>query len=1169
MRRPPVGLLLAAIAFALIAAWAGPDRAWSQSPPVVDISSPGEGSILTGSTVIVSGSATGEATITGVEVSTDGGATWLSATIQSGTGTASVTWSYTWTLPAEDNTTDHVLTARATDSAAVAGTATVTPTVRIDNRPPVVTAFYVDDDAEYAASSDVSLTITAVDGSPPLTMRFSNDGSTWSAWQPYEASVAWTLSPGDGLKEVRARLRDSRGNTTTTGIADSITVSTGVPAVSGWMPADGATGVNPAALLHVLFSEAMAPATINSTNVQLWRDADHDATLSLGLDAMESATVSYDSASRSATVRPPSALPSDVRYFLRVMGDVRSASGVALGTEVVATFVTGAGSTTQPAILSMSPPDGAGGVMVTADITVLFDREMETTSLLSGVTLTVAASGDTVAGAVRQDPSDAGRVVFLPTRPLAISTTYLLTVAGSVQDYSGNVLGQPATSTFTTAVLGVNPHGTYNAGSRVCSLCHAVHQAPMPTGIGRSLLKEGKEVELCYTCHNGTGAQSNVQATFALVGSGHVVDDVLGATGAGLTSRCSSCHDPHALERTSPVLHRETINGTPVGGDDYTWCQACHNDTFDWAGTGYPHPGGGFDAAKPLRGADGYPEQGTFPGATAYNNTLFNAHNPTTSTNVVWPDSGLPSGDCRNCHGGHRNAAPRDALRAQYRPTPDAATVIGDRQTGRYAELCLTCHDTDGPALTDIKQAVTFDADKEGTPYTGGHRIRTAGGILPVGAPLPCYDCHNPHGSTGNNGAQPNKDLLSDERWSDIDTSNTTGVVRFCLQCHLPWEYAADSGRPEQNTIPAGQATLIEGLDRRDPTNALSLPRGMSAHAKANLDTPGLSCYSCHGADYGPPAADAGYNVHRPEQPGGCVDCHTKAREGWALTRRPVVGEFAGAGHHVRGGDVTDEDCGVCHLERDRDAGKFSATLHADGAIDLRGPDTGLALTPFTTLVRDTSSNVLEAEVLVVQNSLCLECHDSNGAASPDAQVSGATAARPFSANSADAADIRGALDPVNSFTHGVRTPGASVTCFDCHVTTAGHGGANADAGRTDFSSVTGQRELCLTCHNALVYEGGASGSRFGEHGVSGHTLSGGNSLSCRGCHAGTQDLSGLSEPNGSPGNIHGGSFTWPGSSPTPLSPTGHFLYGGWLSGWVDGTCWGGTCHHTGEGVPY
>ena len=79
----------------------------------------------------------------------------------------------------------------------------------------------------------------------------------------------------------------------------------------------------------------------------------------------------------------------------------------------------------------------------------------------------------------------------------------------------------------------------------------------------------------------------------------------------------------------------------------------------------------------------------------------------------------------------------------------------------------------------------------------------------------------------------------------------------------------------------------------------------------------------------------------------------------------------------------------------------------------------------------------------------------------------------------------------------------------------------------------------------------------------------GGNPLGCRGCHAGTEDLSGLPESNGAPGNIHGGSFTWPGSSASPYVRSRYFLYGGWLSGWVDGTCWGGTRHHSGEGESY
>ena len=40
-------------------------------------------------------------------------------------------------------------------------------------------------------------------------MRFSNNGSTWSAWEPYSTAKTWTLSAGGGDKQVWAQLDTS------------------------------------------------------------------------------------------------------------------------------------------------------------------------------------------------------------------------------------------------------------------------------------------------------------------------------------------------------------------------------------------------------------------------------------------------------------------------------------------------------------------------------------------------------------------------------------------------------------------------------------------------------------------------------------------------------------------------------------------------------------------------------------------------------------------------------------------------------------------------------------------------------------------------------------------------------------------------------------------------
>ncbi len=39
-------------------------------------------------------------------------------------------------------------------------------------------------------------------------MRFSNDGATWSAWEPYQPDAVWTLSGGAGTQTVYAQIRN-------------------------------------------------------------------------------------------------------------------------------------------------------------------------------------------------------------------------------------------------------------------------------------------------------------------------------------------------------------------------------------------------------------------------------------------------------------------------------------------------------------------------------------------------------------------------------------------------------------------------------------------------------------------------------------------------------------------------------------------------------------------------------------------------------------------------------------------------------------------------------------------------------------------------------------------------------------------------------------------------
>ncbi|MFQ5979663.1 MAG: PKD domain-containing protein [Candidatus Heimdallarchaeota archaeon] len=80
-----------------------------------------------------------------------------------------------------------------------------------DTTPPSVT-LSINNDASSTISVDVSLAIDAVDDSDVVLMRFSNSGSSWTAWESFASSKSWTIPSGDGLKSVFVQVKDPAGN---------------------------------------------------------------------------------------------------------------------------------------------------------------------------------------------------------------------------------------------------------------------------------------------------------------------------------------------------------------------------------------------------------------------------------------------------------------------------------------------------------------------------------------------------------------------------------------------------------------------------------------------------------------------------------------------------------------------------------------------------------------------------------------------------------------------------------------------------------------------------------------------------------------------------------------------------------------------------------------------
>lgn len=90
--------------------------------------------------------------------------------------------------------------------------------IGLDRVNPVIASFTINNGDPSTSSLVVDLQISASDDRSGMSqMRFSNDGSTWSAWEPYAATRSgWTLEFMMGFpapRTVHVQVIDAAGNT--------------------------------------------------------------------------------------------------------------------------------------------------------------------------------------------------------------------------------------------------------------------------------------------------------------------------------------------------------------------------------------------------------------------------------------------------------------------------------------------------------------------------------------------------------------------------------------------------------------------------------------------------------------------------------------------------------------------------------------------------------------------------------------------------------------------------------------------------------------------------------------------------------------------------------------------------------------------------------------------
>ncbi|RDV11942.1 gliding motility-associated C-terminal domain-containing protein [Pontibacter diazotrophicus] len=154
---------------------------------------------------------------------------------------------------------------------------TTTVRFRLDKAAPTG-SIAINGGAAYTNSASVALAISAADGtgSGVTGMRFSNDNSTWSAWETAGATKNWTLASGDGSKTVYAELRDEAGNVRAVrnAIVYDATAPAGYGVVFNTGPVDirnvgnvsmGISGAETGATLHYTITSSQGGTPVTGT----------------------------------------------------------------------------------------------------------------------------------------------------------------------------------------------------------------------------------------------------------------------------------------------------------------------------------------------------------------------------------------------------------------------------------------------------------------------------------------------------------------------------------------------------------------------------------------------------------------------------------------------------------------------------------------------------------------------------------------------------------------------------------------------------------------------------------------------------------------------------------------------------------------------------------------
>ncbi|MCA9233864.1 MAG: Ig-like domain-containing protein, partial [Planctomycetales bacterium] len=256
-------------------------------------------------------------------------------------------------------------------------------------------------------------------------------------------STTYTVSVSTGVKDLAGNALQQAFTANFATVA-APPVDTTAPTVTSVTPTSGAMDVPTTVAPQIVFSEAMDAATINATTVRL---LDGGSTVA--------ATVSYNAATRTATLTPTAPLSNLKTYTVSVTVGVKDLAGNALAQTFTANFTVVAlpVDTTAPTVTNVNPANGATNVATSIAPQVTFSEAMDAATI-NGNTVRLLNENGSVIGASVTYNAATRRVTITPLAALSTLQFYTVSIVGGangVKDLAGNSLAQNYTSGFTTA----------------------------------------------------------------------------------------------------------------------------------------------------------------------------------------------------------------------------------------------------------------------------------------------------------------------------------------------------------------------------------------------------------------------------------------------------------------------------------------------------------------------------------------------------------------------------------------------------------------------------------------------------------------------------------------------------------------------------------------------